>query len=301
MKFLSARDKVGIFVSYRRADTAGQAGRLVDHLKSQFGDEVFFDVDSIKAGADFHHIINETLIKCGAVIVLIGKRWTERDESAPPFGDPKDVITQEIQATLNLNVPILPVLVDGAFMPGEATLPEQFKGLSRINAIDLRHTSFVRDLQAVSENIEEILGGAKATALEKLFLSICSPFLGSYFSRIWGAVVIFSAIGALWGLAELTAAGIVVSQRGVKALASSSIFDPELLRLQAGWLGALSGAFAGFLARRSVRWWRHATWVMWFSLAEMIVMGLLAFIYVIQVPDASVMELFEMKKSAVAR
>ena len=43
MSLLKPRENVGIFVSYRRADTAGHAGRLVDHLKNQFGQQVFFD------------------------------------------------------------------------------------------------------------------------------------------------------------------------------------------------------------------------------------------------------------------
>jgi len=77
------REKVGIFISYRRADTAGHAGRLVDQLKSRFGDQVFFDVDSIKPGANFHQVIEETFTKCGAVVVLIGKRWLERDAGMP--------------------------------------------------------------------------------------------------------------------------------------------------------------------------------------------------------------------------
>jgi len=42
--------KTGIFVSYRRADTAAYAGRLADRLRSRF-DELFLDVDSINAVA----------------------------------------------------------------------------------------------------------------------------------------------------------------------------------------------------------------------------------------------------------
>src|SRR5688572_29653901 len=117
MKLFSAPDRVGIFVSYRRADSAGYAGRLVDNLKSQFGDQVFFDVDSIRPGANFRDVIGGTLQKCGAVVLLIGRRWIERNESSPAFGDPNDVITQEVQSTLDLKIPIVPVLVDGASMP----------------------------------------------------------------------------------------------------------------------------------------------------------------------------------------
>jgi len=172
----SPREKVGIFVSYRRADTAGHAGRLVDQLKSRFGDQVFFDVDSIKPGANFRQVIEDTFTKCGAVIVLIGKRWLERDAGMPRFGEEQDVITQEVRLAMGSNLPILPVLVDGASMPGESQLPATLASLSSLNAIDLRHTSFDRDLQAVTDHLVETLGGAKETMIEKLALKLYGPF-----------------------------------------------------------------------------------------------------------------------------
>jgi len=74
----------------------------------------------------------------------------------PPFGDSRDVITQEIRFAMESNLPIVPVLVDGASMPMESTLPVELANLSKLNAIDLRHTSFDRDLQAVREQLGEI-------------------------------------------------------------------------------------------------------------------------------------------------
>jgi hypothetical protein len=300
MSFLSAREKVGIFVSYRRADSAGYAGRLVDQLKSRFGDQVFFDVESIKPGADFHEVIKETFEKCGAVIVLIGKRWRERDESMPPFGDLRDVITQEIHNAMESKLPIVPVLVDGATMPTESSLPVSFAGLSKLNAIDLRHSSFERDMQAISEELGDILGGAKATAIEKFFLKLYGPFIGNSISRVYGGIVLFSAMGALWGLMELVAAGFAVSQNGLRGLLTPSLLDPEVLRLQSTWTAALGALIFGIIGRRSIRWWRHATIAMWVSLAEIILAGLLAISYVVQVPEARLMDLFDNKKIVTA-
>ena len=268
MSVFAAREKVGIFVSYRRADTAGNAGRLVDQLKSRFGDQVFFDVDSIKPGANFHQVIEETLSKCGAVVVLIGKRWLERDEVMPRFGDENDVITQEIRLAMESKLPIVPVLVDGASMPAESLLPPDFASLSSLNAIDLRHTSFDRDLQAVNEHLVDILGGANETVIEKFALRLFGPFLGNSIARIYGYIVLLSVVGALWGLAELTVAVFVVSQSGLRSLFSASILDPETARLQAIWTAALGALIFAFIGRRSIRWWRHATIVVWVSLAE---------------------------------
>jgi hypothetical protein len=300
LPFLTARENVGIFVSYRRADTAGYAGRLVDHLKSHFGQQVFFDVDSISPGANFHQVIQETFAKCGAVVILIGKKWLERDPAMPPFGDEKDVITQEVRFALEARLPILPVLVDGAPMPGETALPAEFAGISRLNAIDLRHTSFDRDVEAVREHLGEILGAAKATKIEKGFLKIFGPYFGSSFARISGGIVGFAVFGAAWALVEMIAAAIAIGQQGLRGLFTASLMDPEMLRLQAAWTAALGGVLFGFMGRRSLRWWRHSTVAMWFSVAEIIVAAGLAFAYVVQVPEARIGDLFESKKIVAA-
>ena len=43
-----------IFISYRRDDSEGEAGRLFDDLTRAFGnDSVFMDVVGIKPGVDF--------------------------------------------------------------------------------------------------------------------------------------------------------------------------------------------------------------------------------------------------------
>ena len=218
----------------------------------------------------------------------------------PPFGDSKDVITQEIRIAMESKLPIVPVLIDGASMPTESMLPAPLASLSRLNAIDLRHTSFERDLQAVSEHLGEILGAAKATRIEKGFMKVFGPFFGSSFARISGGIVGFSVVGALWALVELAAAGIVVSQQGLRGLFTPSLSDPEMLRLQAVWTAAFGAFFFGFLGRRSIRWWRHATVVMGVALAEIILAVLLAFAYVAQVPEARIMDLFDNKKITAA-
>jgi len=295
------REKVGIFISYRRADTAGHAGRLVDQLKSRFSDEVFFDVDSIKPGANFHQVIEDTFTKCGAVIVLIGKRWLERDAGMPRFGEEQDVITQEIRFAMASKLPIVPVLVDGACMPGESQLPAPLASLSSLNAIDLRHTSFDRDLQAVNDHLVEILGGAKETVIEKFALKLYGPFLGNSIAKIQGGIVLFAAMGALWALGELVGAGFLSWRSGFETLMSPSIIDAETTRLQAIWTAAFGALIFAFFGRRSIRWWRHATMILWISLAEIVLAAVLAGLYVLEVPEARIMDLFDNKKIAVSR
>jgi hypothetical protein len=219
----------------------------------------------------------------------------------PRFGDDQDVITQEIRLAMASKLPILPVLVDGASMPGESQLPPSLARLSSLNAIDLRHTSFDRDLRAVDDHLVEILGGAKETMIEKFALKLYGPFLGNSLAKIQGGIVLFSAMGALWALGELAGAAFVSWRSGLETLLSPSVIDAETTRLQAVWTAAFGALIFAFFGRRSIRWWRHATIVLWISLAEITLAAALAAFYVIEVPDARIMDLFDNKKIAVSR
>jgi hypothetical protein len=49
---------VRIFLSYRRTDAAGHAGRPFDALTARFGTEhVFMDVDTLAPGVDFTNAV----------------------------------------------------------------------------------------------------------------------------------------------------------------------------------------------------------------------------------------------------
>ena len=48
----------GIFISYRRDDTSGYAGRLADDLRDQFGKRrVFMDIYSLSPGQNYERHI----------------------------------------------------------------------------------------------------------------------------------------------------------------------------------------------------------------------------------------------------
>jgi len=67
-----------IFISYRRDNSEGEAGRLFDDLVSQFGeDSVFMDVAAIEAGRDFRKAIDESVATCGVLLAIIGRDWAE--------------------------------------------------------------------------------------------------------------------------------------------------------------------------------------------------------------------------------
>ena len=86
----------GIFISYRREDSAPYAGRLCDRLGEHFGaDQVFMDVDDIPPGADFSAHIGAKIGSCDALVAVIGKQWlTARNaEGQLRLSDPNDFVS----------------------------------------------------------------------------------------------------------------------------------------------------------------------------------------------------------------
>ena len=72
-----------IFISYRREDSEGQAGRLFTDLGRIFGPQsVFMDVAGLKAGRDFRSAIDEQVSSCGVLLAVIGKGWTDVTDSS---------------------------------------------------------------------------------------------------------------------------------------------------------------------------------------------------------------------------
>lgn len=65
----------GIFISYRRDDTSGFAGRLFDRLADTFSrEQLFMDVESIEPGANFADVLSQRVSDSDVLLVLIG-RW----------------------------------------------------------------------------------------------------------------------------------------------------------------------------------------------------------------------------------
>lgn len=154
----------GIFVSYRREDSSGHAGRLFDHLKEEFGsDRVFMDVAGIEPGTDFVEAIDRAVGSCSVLLVVIGRNWLT---CAEPSGrrrldDPKDFIRLETATALRRNIRVIPVLIQGATMPEENLLPDELKPLARRQGYDLTDTHWASDMRQLIETLKKALGIAK--------------------------------------------------------------------------------------------------------------------------------------------
>lgn len=148
-----------LFLSYRRDDSAGFAGRLADALEVAFGaGSVFRDVDDIRPGEDFVQAIESHLGEVGAVLVVIGPRWLAAGAAGRRrLDDPGDFVRQEIQAALASGKPIIPLLVGGATMPAVADLPEAIAGLARRQAVVLSDSGWRGDVERLVANLRALL------------------------------------------------------------------------------------------------------------------------------------------------
>jgi hypothetical protein len=150
----------GIFISYRREDTAPWAGRIYERLAHEFSrGQLFMDVDNIAPGLDFVQVLEEQVAACDALLVLIGRDWVEAKNASGHrrLDDPNDFVRIEVEAALRRNVRVVPILVDGAPMPPHEVLPESLRPLLRRNAVELTHARFGTDVKRLTDALAPLI------------------------------------------------------------------------------------------------------------------------------------------------
>jgi len=156
----------GIFLSYRREEAGYAAGRLADNLATRFvNTRVFIDVDSIPPGEDFVEAVRQAVAQCDVLLSLIGRQWTTMtdDGGHRRLENPDDFVVLEIKEALDRDIPVVPVLVDGAEMPKPDELPANLRSLSRRNAVRVDVESFRRDVDDLLNHLARLMpSGADA-------------------------------------------------------------------------------------------------------------------------------------------
>ena len=128
-----------VFISYRRSDSAAQAGQLRDQLAGQLHPEaVFFDQD-MRIGDDFPDEIGQAVARALAVLVVIGPGWLKAMQDRAAGAAKSDWVYEEIKAALERRTQgdkllIVPLLLPGASMPEAGQLPVALGNLWRLNA-----------------------------------------------------------------------------------------------------------------------------------------------------------------------
>jgi hypothetical protein len=118
-----------IFISYRRDDASHPAGRLYDHLAQKFPkSRIFMDIDDLDPGEDFVEALKKSVGSCDILIAIIGRHWVDACDADRNcrLHNPGDFVRLEISTALKRGILVMPVLVDGAVMPGSTSFPRTF-------------------------------------------------------------------------------------------------------------------------------------------------------------------------------
>ena len=154
-----------IFISYRRSDSQGEAGRLFDDLIRNFGaSAVFMDVVAIGAGQDFRKAIDDSLGNCGVLLAMMGPGWLKAadEQGSRRLDSEADYVRLEIAAALRRDIPVVPVLVRGAKVPRVEQLPADLADLAYRNPVELTHARWKSDMQVVVKALHTLVDGAQS-------------------------------------------------------------------------------------------------------------------------------------------
>jgi len=167
-----------VFISYRRDDAAGYAGWAFDMLAASAGPgEVFLDQQALTLGDDWRRVIERKLGECAYFIAIIGPRWGGDGSESSRLHDADDMVRFEIASALERaaldELKFVILLVDGAPLPANASLPEDLRALTRYQAAAVDLASF-RDVMARlqslvrQEDADEAAPGGCAQSLAPL-------------------------------------------------------------------------------------------------------------------------------------
>jgi hypothetical protein len=139
---------------------------LRSSLENRLGaGSVFRDVDVIEPGQDFVDTIEARVRACRVFLALIGQEWIDARNAAGErrLDDEEDYLRREVAVALaRPDLRVIPVLVEGAAVPGTTQLPPDRWALSRRHAVSLRDETWEADVDRLTEAVRKVVGQAKA-------------------------------------------------------------------------------------------------------------------------------------------
>jgi hypothetical protein len=147
---------VRVFLSYRRGDAGGYAGRLTDGLLQRLGPKsVFQDVTAISPGQDYTVVIDRALADSDVALAVIGPGWLT---AVTPQGtrrllEEDDYVHLELAGALRRGIRVIPVLVGGAQLPEAAELPDDLQGLAQRQALELHNETWHHDVDGLVRSL----------------------------------------------------------------------------------------------------------------------------------------------------
>ena len=145
-----------VFLSYRRDDAGGYAGRLTDALLQRLGPKsVFHDVTAISPGQDYSVAIDRALADSDAALVVIGPGWLTAvtPQGARRLLEADDYVRLELARALGRDIRVIPVLVGGARLPEPAELPDDLQALAQRQALELHNETWHEDVDGLVRSL----------------------------------------------------------------------------------------------------------------------------------------------------
>lgn len=190
----------GIFISYRRDESRHAAGRLADDLAEAFGAQAIFrDIEGIDPGVDFAQALDKALQSCVVMLVLIGPRWMQHadDQGRRRIEQPGDWIRQEVATALARQTRVIPVLMEGAALPGESDLPQELRPLVRRQAFELADGRWRGDLQRLVDALARVPGLELRRPAPPAAAAPAPAASGKLKPMLWGAGAAVAALALL--------------------------------------------------------------------------------------------------------
>lgn len=151
----------GVFISYRKIDSADIVGRMYDDLSTRFeSSEIFRDVTSIPLGTDFREAIENALKNCDVLIAVIGSQWlnAEDNNGKRRLDNPNDYVRIELEVALERGISIIPVIVGGGRFPTAIELPLSLRPLASRQGTYVRpDPDFAADMERLSQALKAFL------------------------------------------------------------------------------------------------------------------------------------------------
>lgn len=213
-----------IFINYRRGESLKDAQHLATLLANRFGEKhIFLDVRGIDGGEHWLHTLEKQVAASEVMVALIGKGWIDvkDEEGNRRLDNPNDFVRFEIAQALQRDIPVLPVLLDGAQVPRIAQLPQDMMALSLFQAMPLRTESVVQDAEAIARRLKIMLDKRRPRGVPTWAVGV-------------GATVVLTV--------GLAAGPFVLGQLGLLHRAASPPSDGQIGIILADLRGRLSAA-----------------------------------------------------------
>ncbi len=160
-----------IFISYRRSDQAGFAGRLFDRINAdpELEEAAFMDVEGVAAGHDFEQVLPDHLGGCDVVLAIIGDRWHAPTDTAGStrLHLENDIVRRELTDALSMGKHVIPVLIDSSQHPRADELPESLRPLANCQSLQLTHRHFDADASRIVNAVKLALAQAESSRAAK--------------------------------------------------------------------------------------------------------------------------------------